>query len=281
MYLEIDRGEYLVQLYYETAGQGVPLVAIHGFTLDHRVMKGCLEPLFYGITGFKRVYFDLPGMGRTAIPREIRSSDAMLGAVLAFIEKVLPAGEKFALAGESYGGYLARAVINKMPDRVLGALLICPVIHPEQAARDLPPHAVVERDDGPSEVMDFFDREQFLSNIVVQTGPVWRRFKKEAIAGMLAADAAALDRIWKNAYGLSFDADRFEKPFDGPSLVICAKNDSIVGYRDAIKLFANFTRLSYVALDGCGHYLQMERPAVFGALASDWLKAVLAAAAGK
>jgi pimeloyl-ACP methyl ester carboxylesterase len=33
-------------IYYEVIGSGTPVVMIHGFILDHRAMKGCMEPIF-------------------------------------------------------------------------------------------------------------------------------------------------------------------------------------------------------------------------------------------
>jgi pimeloyl-ACP methyl ester carboxylesterase len=39
---------------------------LHGWSVDHRLMKGCMEPVFKKMdTEWKRIYFDLPGMGRT------------------------------------------------------------------------------------------------------------------------------------------------------------------------------------------------------------------------
>lgn len=32
-----------IPIYYEVIGQGKPIVMIHGYTPDHRLMKGCME----------------------------------------------------------------------------------------------------------------------------------------------------------------------------------------------------------------------------------------------
>ncbi|MGF7050748.1 pimeloyl-ACP methyl ester carboxylesterase [Paenibacillus sp. DS2015] len=46
--------------------EGTPIVMIHGWGPDHRPMKGCMEPIFQtSNTDWKRIYFDLPGMGKT------------------------------------------------------------------------------------------------------------------------------------------------------------------------------------------------------------------------
>lgn len=54
-----------VSVYYETFGEGFPIVLIHGFTPDHRLMTGCMEPVFENQPGWHRIYLDLPGMGQT------------------------------------------------------------------------------------------------------------------------------------------------------------------------------------------------------------------------
>lgn len=35
-----------IDLYYECIGEGKPIVLLHGLGCDHRLMKGCMEPIF-------------------------------------------------------------------------------------------------------------------------------------------------------------------------------------------------------------------------------------------
>jgi len=99
-----------VSVYYEEYGEGRPFVNIHGFYPDHRLMKGCMEPVLSRRPGWRRIYFDLPGMGNTPAEPWIKGSDQMLDVVMDFIDRLIP-DDNFVLAGESYGGYLARGVI--------------------------------------------------------------------------------------------------------------------------------------------------------------------------
>src|SRR5205823_13398966 len=97
-------------IYYETYGSGRPMVMLPGRPSDHRVMGRFMEPVFTQREGWLRIYPDLPGTGRTPSVDRLATHDAMLEAVLAFIDKVIP-GQRFVLAGLSYGGYLARGVV--------------------------------------------------------------------------------------------------------------------------------------------------------------------------
>jgi len=74
-----------------------------------------MEPVFKEKTAYKRIYFDLPGMGKTRAADWIANSDVMLDIVLEFIDHIIP-GENFLLAGESYGGYLSRGILKKIPN---------------------------------------------------------------------------------------------------------------------------------------------------------------------
>ena len=84
-------------IYYEIHGEGYPILMLHGFEVDHRVLKGCMEPIFENEPKYKRIYFDLPGMGKTAGERWIQNSDQILDIVLKFVDKIIP-NQKFIIA---------------------------------------------------------------------------------------------------------------------------------------------------------------------------------------
>jgi len=77
------------EIYYKEIGEGKPILLIHGFTPDHRLMSGCMEPILTARDGYRRIYIDLPGMGRTKNYNGINSSDDMLDTLFDFIEAVL------------------------------------------------------------------------------------------------------------------------------------------------------------------------------------------------
>ncbi len=54
-----------IPMYYEEFGTGIPIVMLHGWPADHRHMLADMEPVFEHVTGWRRIYPDLPGMGRT------------------------------------------------------------------------------------------------------------------------------------------------------------------------------------------------------------------------
>jgi pimeloyl-ACP methyl ester carboxylesterase len=259
-----------VEIYYETYGEGVPVVMLHGFGIDHHVMTGCMEPIFRERPGYRRIYFDLPGMGRTIAPDWLKSSDQVLDIVIEFCEKVVPGGG-FLVAGESYGGYLARGLVYKIRDRLDGALLICPVIVGDRAQRSLPQRAVFVRDDEllagiEPEMRKFFERM-----LVLQDKRRWERFQLDIVPGTLAKDERFLKRLQQTGYVCSFDVDRLERPFGKPSLLLAGRQDASVGWKDMLRVVDNYSRGTFAVLDRAGHGLEVEQETVFNCLVNEWL----------
>jgi pimeloyl-ACP methyl ester carboxylesterase len=261
-----------VPVHYESRGSGQPLVMIHGFTLDRRSLLGCMEPVFAGRSGWRRIYLDLPGMGRTPGSGAIASSDDMLDVVLRFIDAVIP-GERFSVVGQSYGGYLARGVLARKAASIDGMALICPVVVAERARRDLPRHSVIARDEALLASLSSADINAFTPAFVVQNRLTWQRFREELLPAIRRADQSFLEAI-AHRYVLSFDPDALSEPFQRPVLVLTGRQDSEVGYRDQWKMSENFPRLTFAMLDRAGHGLAIEQSGLLTRLAQEWLDRV-------
>src|SRR5690242_16781814 len=120
-----DLGE--ISLFYVTHGSGRPIVMLPGRPSDHHIMARFMEPLFAQRQGWLRIYPDLPGTGRTPAMGGPASHDRVLDAVLAFIDAVIP-GQRFVVAGLSYGGYLARGVVHRRAASIDGVMLCVPQV---------------------------------------------------------------------------------------------------------------------------------------------------------
>lgn len=256
-----------MSIYHKTIGEGVPIVMLHGWTLDHRVMQHAMEPLFEKQDGWKRIYIDLPGMGQSEPLPSIRNSDDMLEAVLQLLDEIIPE-ETFAVCGYSYGGYLARGVAYSRPGRVRGLMLLAPVAIAESAGRTLPQHAVLKKDSSLISSLSPEEAEEFCSVGVVQGEGEWERFQKEVLLPSRLANAEFLERIQNNGYGFSFD---ITTRLDHPALIITGRQDHITGYRDTWELIEDYPRAAFAVLDMAGHNLQIEQTDVFNALVEEWL----------
>ena len=256
---------------YEVHGQGNPIIMLHGFGLDRETMIGCMEPIFKDRKGWRRIYFDLPGMGETPGVNWIKNSNDILKFVLLFIEKSIP-NENFIVVGESYGGYLARAIIKDRSQKVDGMLLICPLAVPEMKNRDVTQSPALYRDTEFCNTLPMIDGMIFNSFATIQNKETWERLKKDMISGTEKGDGLFRNEIRKDEnYTLSGKIDKLKAPFNKPCLILAGRQDNLVGYRDIWKLIENYPRASFAVLDMAGHALQIEREETFNVLVNDWL----------
>ena len=202
----------------------------------------------------------------------IDSSAAMVDFVLRLIDEV--AGDvPLLLVGESWGADLARAVIARRPLQVAGAALIVPMVVVAYADRDLPPHRLLYEEPG---VLDGAP-DAYAAAIrgigAVIDAPAWSYFRAVIAPTFGAGDADAIAAI-ASGYAFPTDVDADSAPFEGPTLIVTGRQDSMVGYRDALAILERFPRATYAVLDAAGHNVSGERPALLAALVNDWLDRV-------
>ena len=225
-------------------GTGQPVFVLHGVGVDHREAEACFEPAFDGVTGYRRIYPDLPGMGRTPATG-IDGAEDVVRALLDFADEVA-AGERYLLAGHSAGAYFAQRMAARAPDRVTGLALFCPMV---PGRRDVPEHRVVA---GPGDLGD----EEFRRYFVVQTQEMLDRYERFAVPGMQLVDEAAVNSIFAQGELPAPDGPAY----GGPTLVVAGRLDSAVGYAAAGDLALTYPRASLAVLDDAGHALPHEQP---------------------
>jgi pimeloyl-ACP methyl ester carboxylesterase len=235
-------------------------------------MTGMLEPLFGDRLGYRRIYPDLPGMGRTPAPETITSSDDVLDVVLGLIDGVV-GDEAFLVVGHSYGGYLARAIANRRPAQVAGLALICPYgAGGTGSARQVPEHVVLHASGDLDGILDPALEEEFRGYLVVQTPETLRRFQEQEVPGIALADGLALERIAKR-FALR-QAPEEGPGYAKPTLILTGRQDATVGYAAAWGWLDHYPRATFAVLDRAGHGLPHEQVELFNALMAEWLDRV-------
>jgi pimeloyl-ACP methyl ester carboxylesterase len=260
--MQCDLGDFAI--YYETYGAGRPIVMLPGIPSDHRVMARFIEPLFAQRDGWLRLYPDLPGTGRTPGPDRLASNDQMLNTMLAFIDAVIP-GQRFMLAGYSYGGYLARGVVYHRAASIDGLLLCAPAVTAPPLEAHLPKRTTLVEDPALMAQLD-----PGIASLIVAQTPTVVEAVRDVQAEVQIADHTFLTRL-EEAGPFSFDVDRLPTPFDAPTLILSARQDHICGYRDAWDLLDNYPRATFAVLDRAGHFVIVEQDVLCYALMSEWL----------
>lgn len=251
-------------------GSGTPLVLLHGFGVDHRILLP-LDPVIEAAGGWRRIYLDLPGCGGTPIG-DVASAEDVVGAVRDEIRRRV-GDEPFAVLGNSFGGMLARRLAHDLRDRVLGLATVAGVFVAEHDRRDVPGQTVLVED--PQVVLGLGEAgEAYREVAVIQTADNAQAFLTYVHPGLAASDQAGLDRI---AARYAFDSepeDASPAPFTQPAVFITGRQDQVVGYRDAWARLDHYPRASFAVLDAAGHNVHLDQPAATAALVAEWLRRV-------
>ena len=255
-----------IAIFYETYGSGRPIVMLPGRPSDHRVMERFMEPIFAQRDGWLRIYPDLPGTGRSPGVDRLATHDQMLDAMLAFIDMVIP-GQRFVLAGLSYGGYLARGVVYRRAASIDGVLLCAPQVKADPAQAHLPPRTPLVED--PKLVADLGPG----ADLIVVQSPTVVEAVRDVLAEVAIADHPFNERL-EVVGPFSFDVDALPTPFGGPTLMLTARQDFLCGYRDAWDLLDNYPRATFAVLDRAGHFVNIEQHVLCQALMREWLDRV-------
>jgi pimeloyl-ACP methyl ester carboxylesterase len=258
-------------------GEGLPVLIVHGWEMDRKVEELDFEPIFNKTPGLRRIYVDLPGMGTTPA-NGVKNMDDIYHRLVQFIDSRL-GQSRFLLIGTSCGGYLARAIAQKYTEQVDGLLLRVPLIEPTDTRRDLDAFQPLVANEQLISNLSAEDRS-LLGNVLVQTPAYVKALKAKydeaVLPAVKAADHQALDPIRSdpNRYQLSFSLDNENAKFIAPTLIVCGRQDGVVGYRDSLRLLELYPRSTYVVLDRGVHGLPVDETGVFEALVRDWITRV-------
>lgn len=247
-------------------GSGRPLVALHGFGVDHRIMLP-LEQMISD-SPWKRIYVDFP-WAEGATGSTAASALDVATEVLAEIRDHLGT-EPFAIIGQSFGGMIARYVAHELRDQVLGLATLAGVVEAEHSARNVPDRTILVADQA---VLDNAGgaRDEFVADLVVQTAETFVAFTRYVLPGVRGSSQALMDQIAAE-YAFPVEPEvRHPLPFSAPSLHVFGRQDEVVGYEDGWALREHYPRGTFAVLDTAGHNVHLERPDLTGALVRDWL----------
>lgn len=270
MYVEIDD----FKLHYQVIGEGKPILFLHGLFGISDGMMEIFEPIFRKYDGWKRIYLDSPGNGKSDAPEWMITSDHVLVAVDSFVEQVI-ADSSFALVGYSFGGYLSLGLLHKRFHQIEGLLLLCPLVESEESKRHIAKCELRKVD------LEFFNSlDENVQDGLRQGAAVYldlsvfERAEKIYTPAFQVANEQFLNRLKKEAYGLSFDLYSFPEKYQKPTLILTGRQDNSVGYRDAWKLESQFERATYIVMDAAGHGLPLDQDMLFTTLVHEWIERI-------
>jgi pimeloyl-ACP methyl ester carboxylesterase len=258
-----------IDIHYDVKGRGRPFLMLHGTPLDHTASEAELEPALRGRPGWKRIYPDMPGHGKTPGAPSIRDMDDYLRVMLKFVDQVLPR-RRFVLGGTSFGAYVALGIAHERPERIDGLLLAVPAVSlsPRRRRPLQKPIRLLRNDRVRSQAR----REgiNWYLHLAVAETPESLAFTR--ILSKTRADTKWLATIPDRDY--AFDLDSWKRPFPAPCLFLLGRQDHPFRYRQLWALLDHFPRATFAVLDRAGHILWGEQSGLARALVQEWVDRV-------
>ncbi|MGP8162641.1 MAG: alpha/beta fold hydrolase [Acidimicrobiales bacterium] len=254
---------------YETFGEGVPLVVLHGMPLDRNASIFEFEPVLSTRAGWRRIYPDLPGHGRSPGAAAITTPDQLLDVLVEFVEALL--GEaRFVAAGTSFGGYLARGLVHRLGSRIDGLCLNVPLIGRDPEGARAP--RLIVADEARIDEQSRDPGWAWYGEMAVADSVVNRAYARAV--NSTTSDPAYLAQLHGAATPCSFETEDLPEPFAPPTLILTGRQDNVVGFKAVWEILPSYPRATFAVLDRAGHLLRGEQPALFTALVNEWLDRV-------
>ena len=269
MFLDINGNK----IYYEIHGDGVPLIAVHGHGVDHNIMKGFIEK-YIPKANYKRIYFDLPGFGKSNPTNHITNADEMYVTIKEFIREVI-GNNKYLLIGLSYGGYLIRKLIKDVPENIMGVMFVCPYINKKaEENNEIPEHKMLYNEIVDKNILESDVYRNFSEVAVFSTKKALQDFNENIYPGLIGVNKEFSENYYHYGYNFYENVDEITEPFNEPTLFILGRQDPWVYYKDLKLIMKNYSRASICVIDEAGHTVQIEKPKLVEAFLLDWLERI-------
>ncbi|ELK41563.1 alpha/beta fold hydrolase [Brevibacillus agri] len=253
------------RFYYEMAGEGEPLLLIHGFNLDNRMWDEQVAAL---AESYKVIRFDLRGFGKTPATNLPFTLYDDVRAVLAGLGI-----EKAHVAGLSFGGMVAQEFALVYPQMVKSLVLISSGLfghsRSEQRLRDMEQFHQLLEAKKTEEALEqntrmWFDGPGCAANT--------KRAKARELFASMSRNAFSLPAFGEGLVGLTPPPKERLGEIKAPTLVIAGARDYIDFLQIADELAERIERAEKVILTDSAHIPPMDQPEVVNELILRFLK---------
>jgi 3-oxoadipate enol-lactonase len=263
------------RLYYEVAGEGYPLVLMHGGIMDNTMWDDQFAKF---AQHYRVIRYDLRGFGQSDLPAgsEPYSSRGDLRALLAFLGI-----DKANVLGISMAGSIAIDFTLDYPDMVNALILVAPGVngYDYDSAQSEDEKAMFQEIEAAFESNDL-ERAVELETCAWVDGP--NRTPEQV-------DPRVRKRVYdmdlqnnRRAVGVEFpDLQKLEPPAIGrlaeirvPTLLVIGDGDVREQITVVETLATKIPGVQKAVMHGVAHVPNMERPAEFNQLVLDFLKSV-------
>lgn len=239
-----------VKLHYSEAGQGTPVVLLHGFPLSSAIW----QPQLKLSDQYRVITPDLRGHGRTPAPEGIYEMDLLAHDVLWLLDALRI--QKAVIMGHSMGGYVTLALWKLAPERFLGMGLIASQAGADTQEARLKRFALAEKvaAEGAKVVVDAMLGRLFAPDTeaddpsIESVRDVMLASPTSGIVGSLEGMAARRDSV------------ATLPEINVPALILTGDKDQIIPLTKADELLAGLPDATLAIVEDAGHMPMLERP---------------------
>jgi len=236
-----------VRLFFEESGQGIPIILLHGYPLDHTIW----QPLIPFMNKEARLIMpDLRGYGQSPVTDGIYSMQLLAGDVLNLMDELEI--RKAVLAGHSMGGYVALSFAQAFPKRLSGLALVashCFKDDPEKAKGRLETASRVEQ----TGQIDFIVCSM-LPNLTAEP-----RHQKKLEEMMLKAKPKSVSGILRGMAERETTCSVLHEMVQ-PAVIIAGGKDRLIPIEHAKKMAAVMRNSWLEVIPEAGHMPMLEAP---------------------
>jgi 3-oxoadipate enol-lactonase len=255
-----------IELAYEDAGQGLPLVMIHAFPLDRRMWKPQIGGL---VPQCRCISPDLRGFGESSVVPPF-TMDRHAEDVIRLLDHLQV--ERAVFAGLSMGGYVSFAIWRRHRDRVRALVLAdTRAGADDEAGRERRKEMIeLAREQGAGAVAG-----KQIGSMVGKSSreklpdvydSIYSMMCEAPVAGIMGALEGMMQRP---------DSTSLLRTIDVPTLVIVGDEDAITPPREARAMHEQIPGSRLEVLAGAGHMSNMERPAAFTHVVSEFVASLV------
>ena len=240
-----------VTLAYSEAGQGTPVVLLHGFPLNSAIWHEQQKQLS---DHFRVITPDLRGHGRSPAPSGIYEMDLLARDVLALLDALLIT--KAIILGHSMGGYVALAAWKLAPDRFLALGLIDSQTGADTEEGWQGRHKMADKvaAEGSKVVAEAMLPKLFAANLPAGT-PIIEQVRQmilnTASAGIIGSLNGMAGRI---------DSGPLLSKLNIPVLILTGDKDQIIPLEKAKTMAATIPTATLTLVENAGHMPMLEQP---------------------
>ncbi len=240
--------------YFERAGDGDPIVLVHGFGADK---ESWLLFMWALGRGSRLLVPDLPGHGGASVVNRGRATArAQSEALLGFLD--LCGVDRFHLVGNSMGGGISLRVARDRPERVRSVVLL------DATGPKVDPSALdLALDRGENLLIPTSPDQAEEMMAMVAEKKTW--MPRSMLHHVVAERAAAAERLqeifrgWQRGVGGEGVPEDLER-ISVPTLVVHGERDQVIDVSTARALAERIPGAELLVLAGVGHIPQVEVP---------------------